>query len=452
MLLRVGFNGDGAFAERSKLMSGRIPLVNGRVRCDQFGTSRAPVQMRAPFSIITSRPASTIQIIGSEQHRGGPVSFAIRPFNKLYRITGALVALTIAAHTGVAQQMQIPIQSPPNPTFPNVQSRFPPCMTTACATYQDLGGGTLYEAGVFNNNLLIPPGAATGSLTAAGTQAYGYGAWGYFPCANLACQPDGGVLAESWVGGEGYQSATTSFAGKGPGAAHAPFQMFFAQANLYGPLGTPVLHAMAQSQETMGQAPGYSSNCCFYYNSQAIATAMQWYQYTGTTPGLFTISYAVDAFLDAYHDQFVDYRPNASVSGGIAIWDGVVPPPPLGLEFPLGSSLGFSNTVLDGGMPNVMGIFTGTGSVTFSVQPGAGFFLSAFLTASAPQYPGYIISDAMNTMSTSFTAGNTSLLVAGLPGLTPQTSVVPEPSTYALMAFGLFSLVAAGRLRKGKLV
>lgn len=332
-------------------------------------------------------------------------------------------------------------------TSANAQAPVPPnftnCNTSACTS---AGGGSGSSSGVVNGNVTSNPNQNPGPLRAPGVNAYGFTSWADFPCATLACTPDGAVLSEVEVGGAGYQAVRTSYAGKAPGSTVGAFQQYYAEATLGAVLGMPTLHASAASIETLGTAPGYSSACCFYYNSNAIASSLQYYTFSGTAAETFTISYSIDAQLLAYFDNQVDYRPNASVAGGIFLFDGVVQPG-LELELPFGSSIGLNQTVLNGSMVNAQGMAYYTGSVTFTLNPGSGFWMSSYLAANAPQLPGFFVSDAAHTMTTSFTAGNTSLLTAQLDGIATQQSVVPEPATYAMLAMGLLCVGVAGRKR-----
>lgn len=352
-------------------------------------------------------------------------------------------ASAIPSNTATAQQ-QFPLTLPGYPSASNGPSGyFANCLTAMCA---NSGGGTATNSGVINGNTTSNPTMNPGPLRAPGVNAYGFTSWAYFPCVTLACTPDGATLSQTEVGGAGYQSATTTYTGKAVGSGTAPFRQYYAEASIGAGLGLATLHAQATSIETLGTAPGYSSPCCFYYNSNAIASSLQYYLFTGSAPETFTISYAVDATLLAYFDNQVDYRPNANVAAGVFLFDGVVQPG-LELELPFGSMIGLDQTVLTGAMTNSQGMAYYTGSVTFTMNPGAGFWMSSFLAANAPQLPGYFIADASNTMTTSFTSGNTGLLTAQLDGIQPQQSVVPEPGTYALLVMGLLCVGVAGRKR-----
>ncbi len=295
---------------------------------------------------------------------------------------------------------------------------------------------------------MLPTVAEAQQMTQPGTQAVGISNWGYFPCATIACQPTGGVMSITEVGGVGQNSASTTFTGAAPGSNEPAFLNYLASAQLQGVLATAQLKTLAQSIVMTGSPPGYSGICCYYYDVNAVANALQWYTFTGTQPETFTISYTIDAIMQGFVDPVTGFDSGifASTSGGISIFDGIVDPN-LALELPLGSNLDLSQVFLDGSMAGPGGVVTGSGSVTFTLNPGSGFFMSTFLSSSVPQQvPGFVLADASHTMNTMFTAGNTSLLQAQLAGI-PQ-NVVPEPSTYALMSAGLAAMALVARRRR----
>jgi len=292
---------------------------------------------------------------------------------------------------------------------------------------------------------MIPAIAEAQPMSQPGTQVFGASNWGYFPCVGIECSPTGGVMSITEAGGVGLNSASTAFTGVAPGASGAAFLNYLASAQLQGVLGMAQLKALVQSVEMTGAPPGYTSNCCYYYDVNAVASALQWYSFTGTQPETFRISYIIDAILQSSSPETLVF---AGVEGGISIWDGTVIPG-LELEQPLGTILDISRVALSGTMANVFGFASGFGSVSFTLQPGAGsgFFMQSFLSASVPQQvPGMVLSDASNTMNTMFTSGNTNLLQARLAGV--SQAVVPEPSTYALMSAGLAAMALVARRRR----
>jgi hypothetical protein len=205
-----------------------------------------------------------------------------------------------------------------------------------------------------------------------------------------------------------------------------------ARAIILGPNVLPELKADASAAPGIGTHPGFSGTGAYFFTSSADTNARQYYTYHGLTPETYTISYVLKGqALGATPED----EPLITVSGGVTLFDDG---DKLGGELPMGHVVDSSQKSFSGSAHS----FLDGGTVSITVDPGHSFYLSAFLSAGvAAQADG--IADAGHTFTTSFTAGDTSLLTGLLP-----TSPVPEPSTYGMLALGLSLVAAAVLLRR----
>lgn len=258
----------------------------------------------------------------------------------------------------------------------------------------------------------------------AGARASGSSEYGYLPCANLTCDGTSG----SWS--EDLDTGLNSALASGDGF-FATRSAYFASVDFTGPRNLPVLRALAHGGVELGTHPNYSSNCCYITNSQATAQGVQYYSYRGTTTQTYTLRFDVEGVISA--------GPEGGIAGALGIFDGSNANP---LELPYGNNLGFDNVTLTGMQRGVPNSFAEFGSVTFTLNPGMGFYALASLIAQVvPFGEGY--ADGANTMRLRFTQGDASLLDATII----PTTVVPEPSMALLVATGLALLVAVQRQR-----
>jgi PEP-CTERM motif len=209
-----------------------------------------------------------------------------------------------------------------------------------------------------------------------------------------------------------------------------------ARAIIFGPTFLPELTAEASATPGIGPHAGFSADGAYFFTAAASAHADQYFTYIGRTPSTYTIGFSFrgDALgAHAEDDPFV------TVSGTIALFDDR----DRSGEFPKGHEVDEFQKAVDGTDRS----FDIGGSVSITVNRGDSFYLSTFLDATVTgEAEG--IADARHTFTTSFTGGDTSLLVAKLGDSVIPTAAVPEPSTWVLMILG-FGAVAglAGRRR-----
>jgi hypothetical protein len=280
------------------------------------------------------------------------------------------------------------------------------------------------------------------SLTAAGTRADGNARWGYYSCATLNCAVAAGELSRTNVGGNGVAASTTNFIGNNNAYPGSAYEMYYADARFVGPLGNAQLRALAESREVPGtNAVSPGTVCCYNYTASANANAVQWYSFSGLTDVTYRVQFTVDAIMDGFQG-LEEYLALASVAGSVFASNGMSNP-----ELPLGFGLGGGLISFTGVERDPFNRVVRSAFFDFTVTGGsAGFFLSSTLSANALFSP-YSSANAANTMRQRFIGGDLSLLTAAIPGA-PLNTVVPEPSTYMLMAIGLAALGAASARRQ----
>ena len=263
------------------------------------------------------------------------------------------------------------------------------------------------------------PAAQADPLTAPGVVVNGSGGHLYLLGSCSTC-PRVGPSASDSQGGNGVESASTEL-------RNFPF---FWQASGQLVTGTylPELKAYAEADY-----PGEDGNYDFWVTASASSQALQRFVYTGAAPSTYTIDYTVDGELVGQGE---------SISAGLGVFNG---------DYVPGSEGGGPSTVLGNDLiflstADLLGPrFAHTGSITFSIDPGNAFYVSAFLTANAfwtyTNLGGY--ADASHTFRSAFTAGDTSLLQPALQSSNPTP--VPEPAALSLMLAGLATGTSAMR-------
>ncbi|GAB1344779.1 PEP-CTERM sorting domain-containing protein [Gemmatimonas sp.] len=278
--------------------------------------------------------------------------------------------------------------------------------------------------------------AQANGLTGPGTATYVRSQWGYFPCVGLQCTPVGGD-AENRIAGNGstltYDQLTLIGEGDGQGMGYAE-----ARSSLVGPLAAPKLQAKAGGVQGLGAPPGYSGTAGFFYGGDALANAVQYYsvQNPSAVPITFEVSYSFDAFLKA---SLPAELAKLSLNASLFVYDGLN----ANVEMPFGSMLAGDYASFSG-LDAVGGRIDEMRTLSFTVQPGSGFYVLAAFSAGLSGYPeGDNEVDAMSTFTVSFEGANASLLRARLPATTP----VPEPESWALTLAGLGVLCLVRRSR-----
>ncbi|WP_200249819.1 PEP-CTERM sorting domain-containing protein [Lamprobacter modestohalophilus] len=178
------------------------------------------------------------------------------------------------------------------------------------------------------------------------------------------------------------------------------------------------------------------------FSSGAYARVLQSYVFTGTQAEQFSLSYTLDGKICCDH---LDYL-SASVLLGKSNYN---PEDPFG-EL-TGESTLIDNADLfaagDSSETNVL--VNETAYLNFTLDPGDTIWLDVNMSATAQdELRGDARSsliDGMHTLAGVFTAGDTTLLSAGLSSSTQAT--VPAPSALSLLGIGLFGLAASARRR-----
>lgn len=281
--------------------------------------------------------------------------------------------------------------------------------------------------------------AQANGLTGPGTATYVRSQWGYFPCVGLQCTPVGGD-AENRIAGNGssltYDQLTLKGDGDGQGMGYAE-----ARSSLVGPLAAPKLQAKVGGVQGLGTPTGYSGTAGFFYGGDAMANAVQYYsvENPSSMPITFEVTYSFDAFLTA---SLPAELANLSLNASLFIYDGLNS----NMELPFGSMLAGDYASFSG-LDAVGGRIDETRTLSFTVQPGSGFYVLAAFSAGLSGYPeGDNEVDAMSTFTVNFNGPNSSLLRARLAETTP----VPEPKTWALTLTGLGLLLFVRRTNRGR--
>ena len=264
----------------------------------------------------------------------------------------------------------------------------------------------------------------------AGTFAEGSITSRFIICST--CSPASDRLVPQEAGGLRNNGPAIVGDGVRIGTATADYE---ARAIIFGPTFLPELAAEASSNPGIGTHEGFEGEGAYFFTAVATAHADQYFTYIGRTPSTYTISF--DFRGDALGAHAED-EPFVTVSGTIALFDDR----DRNGEFPKGHEVDEFQKTVDGAARS----FDIGGSVSITVNRGDSFYLSTFLDATVTS-EAQGIADARHTFTTSFTAGDTSLLVAKLQDSVIPTSAVPEPSTWVLMIVG-FGAVAGFAARR----
>jgi hypothetical protein len=271
--------------------------------------------------------------------------------------------------------------------------------------------------------------AAAAALTHTGVAADPYagaevtGNANYYSLICGTCPIDSGSLLEVKDGGPGQASAAVAEAGSGWSlAGRAGFDAS----------GLPTLGGFAFADILLDP----SIPKTFFYEAATFATALQRFDYVGTTVQTYRIDYLLEGDLTLGADDSASLM---SAYGGLTVYASDYSP--------FGE---FRGTVLDTDFTDVQAEFAGThpfntgGSVVFTLNPGDAFYVWAALSVTADsshQVNGAV--DAMHTLGLSFGAGDPSQLVFA------TAAPVPEPETLALLACGLLGMWARRRMHRG---
>lgn len=292
--------------------------------------------------------------------------------------------------------------------------------------------GLLASGAVF---ALAPSGAASAVLIPgdrAGAFADGSIISRFIICST--CDQPSDVLSNQKKGGLGNNGPAIVGDGVSIGTASADYG---ARAIIFGPTFLPELTAEASATPGIGPHAGFSADGAYFFTAASTAHADQYFTYIGRTPATYTIGYSFkgDAKAADPNDEIF-----VTISGDIALFDDRN----RSGEFPKGHQVAEFQKTADA---THTGPFDFEGEVSITVNRGDSFYLSTVLDATVTgDAEGF--ADASHTFTTSFIAGDTSLLAAKLPDSVIPTSAIPEPSTWVLMIVGFGAIAGlAGRRR-----
>lgn len=281
---------------------------------------------------------------------------------------------------------------------------------------------------------LLAPGAAAAVLIPgdqAGAFADGSIISRFIICST--CDQPADVLSNQTAGGIGNNGPAIVGDTEARGTGTADYA---ARAIIFGPTFLPELRADARATPGIGPHAGFSGNGAYFFTATATAHADQYFTYIGLTPAKYTIHFSFTG--DAEGAQSAD-DPFVTISGDIALFDDRN----RSGEFPKGHEVGEFQKTVNGAH---IGPFDFDGDVSITVNRGDSFYLSTVLDATVTgDAEGF--ADASHTFTTSFTEGDTSLLVAKLKDSVAPATPVPEPATWVSVIVG-FCLVAGFAARR----
>jgi hypothetical protein len=203
--------------------------------------------------------------------------------------------------------------------------------------------------------------------------------------------------------------------------AAAPGWSLSASARLDGPNGLPTLGGSGFTDIVTNSVP-----TTFFYKTGTFSQGLQRYDYSGTVATTYQIDFTLAG---SFTLARADAASLMSVMGGYTVY---------GADYnPLGE---FRGTVLGTQFVSDRASLAGTeafalpGSISFSVNPGDGFYVWGALSVTSDSSHQVIGSvDASHTLGAQFTQGDVTLLNASVVA-------VPEAPTQALLLAGLATL------------
>lgn len=247
---------------------------------------------------------------------------------------------------------------------------------------------------------LIISNTAHARLTEPGIEVSGSGTHWFKLCSTC---PDDGSRASDSNGGNGYPSAISQF---------NDIYTWLAAGSLTGAQSLPELKALAKVDVP---------NTIGYVSATASAQGLQAYRYTGTETKNYTITFSVAGVLTGNTTE--------SISGGMNVWGGTFNP---NAEIP-GTILGRDSATAHADASASSTQVNESRSISFSLNPGQDFFITAYLNANAFWSDGGDIAgtaDAAHTMTAQFTAGDTAFL-------STFATVVPLPPSILYLLSGI---------------